>query len=148
MNSILYFSRFGGIALTLSLGLSTLAFPAYGQDHSPSATQIQQIEQHIENVSQRLQLTEAQQNDLEPILSKNFEDRMNILKSYGFSKDTRPKLSLRKKLALRSDMNELRDQTEQAVSVILNDQQMDEFLEIQEENRNRMREGLGQKSGH
>ena len=73
---------------------------------------------------------------------------MNILKSYGFSKDTRPKLSLRKKLALRSDMNELRDQTEQAVSVILNDQQMDEFLEIQEENRNRMREGLGQKSGH
>lgn len=148
MNSIRYFLRFGGIALTSTFGLLILAFPAYGQDHSPSATQIQQIEQHVEYVRQRLQLTEVQRTDLEPILSKNFEDRMNILKSYGFSKDTHPKLSLRKKLALRSDMNELRDQTEQAVSVILNDQQMDEFLEIQEENRNRMREGLGQKSGH
>ena len=73
---------------------------------------------------------------------------MNILKSYGFSKDTRPKLSFRKKRAVRRDMKELRDRTEQAVSVILNDQQMDEFLEIQEENRKRMREGLGQKSGH
>ena len=148
MNSIRYFLRFGGIALTSTFGLLILAFPAYGQDHSPSATQIQQIEQHIENVSQRLQLTEAQRNDLEPILSKNFEDRMNILKSYGFSKETRPQLSFRKNRALRRDMNDLRDQTEQAVSVILNDQQMDEFLEIQEENRNRMREGLGQKSGH
>lgn len=148
MNSIRYLLRFGGIALTSTFGLLILAFPAYGQDHSPSATQIQQIEQHIENVSQRLQLTEAQRNDLEPILSKNFEDRMNILKSYGFSKETRPKLSLRKKLALRSDMNELRDQNRQDISVVLNDQQMDEFLDIQEENRNRMREGLGQKSGH
>lgn len=148
MNSIRYFLRFGGITLTSTFGLLILAFPAYGQDHSPSATQIQQIEQHIENVSQRLQLTEAQRNDLEPILSKNFEDRMNILKSYGFSKDTRPKLSFRKKRALRRDMNDLRDRTEQAVSVILNEQQMDEFLKIQEENRNRMRDGLGQKSGH
>jgi hypothetical protein len=116
-----------------------LAFPAYGQDHSPSATQIQQFEQHVENVRQRLQLTEIQRTDLEPILLKSFEDRINILKSYGFSKETRPKLSLRKKLALRRDMNDLRDRTEQAVSVILNDQQMDEFLEIQEENRKRMR---------
>ncbi len=148
MNSIRYFLRFGGIALTSTFGLLILAFPAYGQDHSPSATQKQQLEQHVEYVRQRLQLTEAQRTDLEPILSKSFEDRMNILKSYGFSKETRPQLSLRKKLALRSDMNELRDQTEQAVSVILNDHQMDEFLEIQEENRKRMREGLGQKSGH
>lgn len=116
-----------------------MAFPAYGQDHSPSATQIQQFEQHVENVRQRLQLTEIQHTDLEPILLKSFEDRINILKSYGFSKETRPKLSLRKKLALRRDMNDLRDRTEQAVSVILNDQQMDEFLEIQEENRKRMR---------
>ena len=73
---------------------------------------------------------------------------MNILQSYGFSKETRPKLSLRKKLALRSDMNELRDQTRQDVSVILNDQQMDRFLEIQEENRKRMRERSDKKSSH
>jgi len=139
MNSIRYFSSLGDIALTLTFGLLILAFPAYGQDHSPSATQIQQFEQHVENVRQRLQLTEIQRTDLEPILSKSFEDRINILKSYGFSKETRPKLSLRKKLALRCDMNDLRDRTEQAVSVILNDQQMDEFLEIQEENRKRMR---------
>ena len=86
-----------------------MAFPAYGQDHSPSATQIQQFEQHVENVRQRLQLTEIQRTDLEPILLKSFEDRINILKSYGFSKETRPKLSLRKKLALRRDMNDLRD---------------------------------------
>ena len=148
MSSIRYFSRFGRIALTSSFGFLTLTFSAYGQDHSPSATQIRQIEQHIENVSQRLQLTEAQRTDLEPILSKNFEDRMNILQSYGFSKETRPKLSLRKKLALRSDMNELRDQTRQDVSVILNDQQMDRFLEIQEENRKRMRERSDKKSSH
>jgi hypothetical protein len=139
MNSIRYFSSLGDIALTLTFGLLILAFPAYGQDHSPSATQIQQFEQHVENVRQRLQLTEIQRTDLEPILLKSFEDRINILKSYGFSKETRPKLSLRKKLALRRDMNDLRDRTEQAVSVILNDQQMDEFLEIQEENRKRMR---------
>ena len=139
MNSIRYFSSLGDIALTLTFGLLILAFPAYGQDHSPSATQIQQFEQHVENVRQRLQLTEIQHTDLEPILLKSFEDRINILKSYGFSKETRPKLSLRKKLALRRDMNDLRDRTEQAVSVILNDQQMDEFLEIQEENRKRMR---------
>ena len=139
MSSIRYFSSLGDIALTLTFGLLILAFPAYGQDHSPSATQIQQFEQHVENVRQRLQLTEIQRTDLEPILSKSFEDRINILKSYGFSKETRPKLSLRKKLALRRDMNDLRDRTEQAVSVILNDQQMDEFLEIQEENRKRMR---------
>ena len=62
------------------------------------------------------------------------------MRSYGFSKETRPKLNLRNKLALRSDMNELRNQTRQNVSVILNDHQMDEFLEIQEENRKQMRE--------
>ena len=148
MNSIRYFLRFGGIALTSTFGLLILAFPAYGQDYSPSATQIQQIEQHVEYVRQRLKLTEVQRTDLEPILSKSFEDRMNILKSYGFSKETRPQLSFRKKRALRRDMNDLRDRTEQAVSVILNDQQMDGFLKIQEENRKRMREGLDQKSGH
>ena len=148
MNSIRHFSRFGGIALTSFFGLFILAFPTYGQDHSPSATQIQQIEQHVEYVRQRLQLTEVQHTNLKPILSKSFEDRMNILKSYGFSKETRPKLSLRKKLALRSDMNELRDQTRQDVSVILNDHQMDEFLEIQEENRKQMRERSNQKSSH
>lgn len=148
MNSIRYFLRFGGIVLTSFFGLLILAFPAYGQDYSPSATQIQQIEQHVEYVRQRLKLTEVQRTDLEPILSKSFEDRMNFLNSYGFSKETRPQLSFREKRALRRDMNDLRDRTEQAVSVILNDQQMDGFLKIQEENRKRMREGLDQKSGH
>ena len=148
MSSIRYFSRFGGIALTSSFGLLILAFPAYGQDRTLPDTQKQQFEQHLENVSQRLQLTEAQRTDLEPILSKSFEDRMNILQSYGFSKETRPKLSLRKKLALRSDMNELKDQTRQDVSVILNDHQMDEFLEIQVENRKQMRERSDKKSSH
>jgi len=45
-------------------------------------------------------------------------------------------------------MNELRDQTRQDVSVILNDHQMDEFLEIEEENRKQMRERSNQKSSH
>lgn len=148
MNPIRYFSRFGGIALTSTFGLLILAFPAYGQDKFPSDTQKQQFEQYLENVSQRLQLTEAQRTDLEPILSKSFEDRMNILQSYGFSKETRPKLSLRKKLALRSDMNELRDQTRQDVSGILNDHQLDEFLEIQEENRKQMRKRSDKKPSH
>lgn len=102
MNSIRYFSSLGDIALTLTFGLLILAFPAYGQDHSPSATQIQQFEQHVENVRQRSQLTEIQRTDLEPILSKSFEDRINILKSYGFSKETRPKLSLHKKTSAQT----------------------------------------------
>jgi len=45
-------------------------------------------------------------------------------------------------------MNDLRDRTEQAVSVILNGQQIDRFLEIQEENRKRMRERSDKKPSH
>ena len=68
------------------------------------------------------------------------------MQSYGFSKETRPQLSFRKKRALRRDLNDLIDQTRRDVSVILNDQQMDEFLEIREENRKQMRERSDEKS--
>lgn len=112
-------------------------------ERSISDTQITEMDARMQATRERLALTGEQSEALRPILAGSFEQRVAVLKSYGFSQGIKPKLSFRQKLALRDDMSDLREATNAEVSQILSADQMKEFRKMQDENRERLRSEMG-----
>ena len=92
----------------------------------------------------KLNLTEAQQAALEPIMAENAQKRASILRAYGISKDRKTNLNLRQKIELRDRMNDLSKKLNRDVSDILTKDQMKVFKKFQDDARERMRAELKQ----
>lgn len=107
----------------------------------------QQIEQRVAEIVERLELTDAQRADLEPILRAGFEEQKKILESYGFDADGeggRPSgFGRRDMRAMRGELKAVRSQTMNDVEKILTPEQMAELEVIQDERRAEMRERIG-----
>ena len=129
----------GAVCLAAAAGM---AVGAAAQDRRLTDEQIAQIEERVAATRQRLQLTPEQQAALEPILTASAEQRVAVLQSYGFSGETRPKLSFRQKLSLRKEMQAIREKTEGQVAEVLSAEQLAEYKKIQEENREQLRARL------
>ncbi len=110
----------------------------------PSLTEEQraQMAERFEEIQKRLDLSEAQRAELEPILRRNFEKRAEILKRYGVSKDNTGRLGFRKARALKSDLDEARAANDAEVARILDERQMAEYRKIQEEAREAFRKRM------
>jgi hypothetical protein len=98
-----------------------------------------QIEQRLDEMRTRLELTPDQDARLQPILRASFEKRMALLKESGLTENgQRPDRSQLR--ALRDQMTRLRKETEAQVDTVLDEQQMAEFRKIQDEMRDEFRE--------
>ena len=115
----------------------------YAQEMELSEDQLEQILNRIEETKTRLNLTEEQSKQIRPILEENIQGSLEVLRKYGFERGHKPSLNFRQKLALRKDMNAVRDVTDAKLGAVLNDEQMDEYEDIRDERRKAMRERLG-----
>lgn len=98
-----------------------------------------QIEQRMDEIRTRLELTPDQEARLQPILRASFEKRMELLKESGLTENgQRP--DRQQMRALRDEMTRLRKDTEAQVDTVLDERQMAEFREIQDEMREQLRE--------
>jgi hypothetical protein len=127
-------------AMTLMGSVSTPA-----RDRQLSEDQRAQIEQRLADVRARLELTPEQSERLQPILRESFEKRLALRESHGLAGDGQQRPSRRQLIALRDDMKKLNAQTNAQVDAVLDDRQMAEFIEIQEETRDQVRQRVREK---
>lgn len=133
------------ISSILMLLLVLLASPLYAQTAVPSEETIERIRAQVQETQERLQLTEAQQEAIRPILEESFEQRLAVLEKHGIDLENRDAnerpglLTLRK---VRKDMDNVREETEKQLNDVLTADQMNVWKELEEERRARMREHL------
>ena len=112
------------------------AAPASAQNVDTQALQEQMAEQ-IEAAKQRLNLSEDQIPQVEAILRDSGEQRRAVLETYGVDGDDG--LSLREKRRLRGEFRTIREETKSSLSTVLSEEQLAEFEQIQEEQRQELR---------
>jgi Spy/CpxP family protein refolding chaperone len=131
------------IALTiialLLIGISTIP-PS--QAHAKEATRDASPDEVMTQLRGRLNLTEAQQSKIRPIIEESFTKRREILKS-----DTQDKQSI------RTELQKLHWSTDIKLGAILTEEQMKEYQKFREEQRDkspadqRQGKGKGSRSG-
>ncbi len=94
----------------------------FGPQRSPD-----EIVQHL---TDRLDLTPEQAAEIEPIIQESFEKRNDVRDKY-FNEKTQTRNTM------RNEMKAIGDETHAQLSTILDDEQIEAFLGIQEENRAR-----------
>jgi hypothetical protein len=87
-------------------------------------------EQFIERLSARLDLTEEQRAEAEPIIKESIEKRRLVFEKYR-------EQGLNIRQAMRGEMKEISDATHAELSTILSDEQREKLNTIQEEKRAR-----------
>ena len=119
-----------------------VALPAVTQQGDADREErIAALEARLEEAAQRLELTEEQRQQVEPIFEKHFRLQLGVLEEHGIDLEARAagrdrsRLGFRKLRALQSDMEKIRKETEQKLAAILSERQMDELHRIQEEQR-------------
>jgi len=105
------------------------------------------IEHQIADMKTRLALSDAQTEQITPILEKSANTRKEILKEYGidlknFDPDHRKKLSFREKRQLGNELKASRKDTQKQLAQILSDKQMDKYRQIQQERKDKLREHM------
>ncbi len=96
-------------------------------------------------IKNRLNLTDEQSEKFEPIILDQWEKRLAVMKKHGINRDSslsEKKIGLRQLRAVRKEMDKINKEIEKQLANILSKEQMDEYNNIQEENRVEMRMGL------
>lgn len=127
--------------IVLALTLTTVATASANDERREN------IEYQISDLKNRLALSDAQTEQITPLLEKNANARKEILKKHGidlenFNPDHRKKLSFREKRKLGSELKASRKATQEELAQILSDKQMDEYRKIQQERKDKMRERM------
>ena len=118
--------------------LSLVGFPAWAIAQADSAG-IAEFQDQMHQMAERLDLTESQRAELEPILQAQFEQTRALLERHGLDRRPASPPGRRQLLALSRDLRPLRERTDRQVEAILSDEQMTEYRDIQRERRDRMR---------
>ena len=98
----------------------------------------------------RLELTEQQAHQIEPLVLSHLKTRLSILKENGISPDSRSageKIDFRQLRAIKREMDSLDKQIESELVEILNDEQIEEYRLIQEERRAKIRSQIRGRAG-
>ena len=127
------------IALTLVLALLCLPTTAVSQQDQ---VELADFQKQMQETAARLDLSEAQRAELEPILRARFQETERLLEQHGFDHRSGNPPGRRQLLALSRDLRPLREQTDREVEAILSKEQMSEYHDIQEEQRAQMRAQL------
>lgn len=124
-------------------------FPAPGQQEPP-AEPLKELRQRLEEARTRLNLTDEQVEQIRPILQGGFKVILGVLQEHVIDlQDRRPgganRLRLWQLRRLQRDLNAVRKQTLENLEEVLTDEQLEIYKEIQEENRQALRERLPQR---
>lgn len=131
------------LATTMALLVTVLPAAAADADRRQlSEEQRARLEARIEEVRDRLALTDEQKAALEPVLRKDFERRIAILNEHGVTRESDERPSRREARALRRDLKAAKEEAEKEITRILDDRQMEEYRRIQDEAREAMRERI------
>ena len=126
---------------SLAVSLFYIAALAAAQDIDRTA-----VEERIDELVERLDLSDEQIEQISPILQDSMERQRAILESYGVDPAKRgeggQRLGMRKARAMRKEMSEVRETSRGAMAEFLSDEQMDELQLIQEERRDALREKI------
>lgn len=138
------FTGFGSIGLVAILGLLIFTSGAASAETSKEQKLVALIE-HAENAKGRLNLSEEQEKQINPIVEASRDKKIAILERYGFGKGKKPTLSLRTKIKLGKEMKAVRKDTEKALSRYLTPDQLKEYKKIQDESRSLMKKAMNGK---
>ena len=127
------------IALTFLLALLGLPATAVSQQDQ---VELADFQKQMQETAARLDLSEAQRAELEPILRASFQETERLLEQHGIDHRSGNPPDRRQLLALSRDLRPLREQTDREVEAILSKEQMSEYHDIQEERRAQMRAQL------
>ena len=108
-------------------------------DNSPSTNKANYL---LSKIKVRLNLTDVQIEQFEPIFHDHIEKHLGIMKKHGINQDFRSsekKISLRQLRANKRDMNKINKQVENQLAGLLSEEQIEEYIKIQEEQRFEMR---------
>ena len=121
---------------------------ALGQEESRTE-QLEELRQRLEEARTRLDLTDEQVEQVKPILRAGSEAVLGVLQEHGIDLQDRSgganRLRFRQLRRLQRDLNAVREQTLEDLDAVLTDEQLEIYKEIQEENRQAMRERLRQR---
>jgi hypothetical protein len=117
-----------------------------------SSDRAAQVEQRMEEVRVRLDLSDEQLQQMMPVLAESMEKRRAVLSTYGIDPENRAnnkgELGLRKALAMKKELNAIRTHTLRALDDVLTDEQLEEFKLMQAERQSEMRERIRGGSSH
>lgn len=144
--------NFGALALVAGLGLGA-ATPASAQEPAPrQGTRMEQhrpdsqriIGRRVALLTERLNLTEDQAARVRELFGKEAEQRKAILKKAGLE----PGRAHRSRDSLpRTELRQLREQTEQELLALLDEQQKKEYERLKEELQSRGPRGGERRDG-
>lgn len=121
--------------------LLSIALPAAAADPVQlTDEQRARLEARFEEIRERLDLSEAQKTQLEPVLRKDLEERAEVMRKYGVTRESEERPSRSEMRALRRDLKAMREATDAEVEQILDPGQMAEYRKIREEAQDEMRE--------
>lgn len=121
-----------------TIATSGMAIAEERSESAPDPESISaRIEARFENIKTRLALTDAQVEQVIPIVREGFERQRAILKEYGIDLDrsevkARERLSLQEARALRKELQAVREDTGERLEAVLTEEQMKAFKEMQE----------------
>ena len=129
------------VMIVLALTLTTVSTASAADERREN------IAHQIADMKNRLALNDTQTEQITPILEKSANARKEILKEHGidlenFDPDRRKKLSFREKRQLGSKLKASRNTTQEELEQILSDKQMDEYRQIQQERKDKLREHM------
>ena len=133
------------MALVTMFGLLASLTTSQAQQVDPD--RLAELEARIEQTKQRLNLTDEQAVQIEPILESNFHASMLILESHGIDlsvpREQRARPNFREIRAIGKELQAVREETAEEMAEFLTEEQMEEYRKIQEERRAEMREQIG-----
>lgn len=125
--------------------LSFLSFNALAASEN-DVDRAEQIEQRLNDIKQRLKLSDEQAEQIKPIFKAGFEARSAVLEKYGIDpeegKKPAKKLGLRKARKMKKEMDKVRSDTLSQLSGVLSKQQLEEYQQIQQESKAALREKI------
>ena len=124
-----------------SILLCFVVIPALAISHSDSED-IATFSEQVQKIAQRLDLSEQQRAQLEPVLEAHFAETQALLEQHGLKQRPDELLGRRQLLALSRAIRPLRERTDRQVEAILTSGQMAEYQHIQRQRRARMRIGF------
>lgn len=133
------------MALVTMFGLLASLTTSQAQQADPD--RLDELDARIEQTRQRLNLTDEQSVQIEPILESNFHASMLVLESHGIDlsvpREQRARPNFREIRAIGKELQAVREETAEEMAEILTEEQMEEYRKIQVERRAEMREQIG-----
>ncbi len=128
------------ILTIISINLSViLALSAYAQRPVGS---LENGSEYFDQFTERLALSQQQAEQIRPILQHSREKQRLLRDKY--QEDSRSPSTLQ---SFRKEREELRQEIEERLAVVLSQEQMREYREMQGEEREKMRQGYGGSRG-